>query len=376
MQVQNRTGGDLNDLQNAVYDISCTANAQPGLKRVFSTFRSNIPQVFVDVDRTKAKTMGVDLSDIFATLQAFMGSVYVNDFNRFGKIYQVRVQADASFRDQIEDIRTLEVRSRAGEMIPLSTLVSVKKSFGPQLINRYNMYPSAKISGSSTAGVSSGEAISIMEEIANSKLASGMGYEWTGMSYQEKQTGGEIVFLLMLAIVFVYLVLSAQYESWSLPFVVILSVPPALMGTVVAVYVRGMEINIYTQIGLVLMIALACKTAILIAEFARDARKSGLNFRESALQAAELRFRPILMTAFTFILGVVPLVVATGAGSGSRTALGTAVFGGMIAATLCIIAFVPVFYKVIERGADRFGKNQEETIAVKGNMELEMQKKI
>lgn len=349
MQLQSKAGQDLTDLQNIANEICEKANAQSKLTRVFSTFRANIPQLFVDVDRVKAKTLDVNISDIFDTLQALMGSAYVNDFNRFGKNFQVRVQADIPFRNQIEDIRKLEVRSSTGTMIPLSTLVSIKKNFGPQLINRYNIYPSAKISGAAAQGVSSGEAMALMEEIANATLPPGVGYEWTGISYQEKSSGGEIVFLLMLAVVFVYLVLSAQYESWSLPLVVILSVPPALLGTITAVYIRDFDISIYTQIGLVLMIALACKTAILIVEFARDAHNSGMELKDATLEAATLRFRPIIMTAFTFILGVVPLVVATGAAAGSRIALGTAVFGGMITATVFTIAFVPVFYYVIVR---------------------------
>jgi HAE1 family hydrophobic/amphiphilic exporter-1 len=258
----------------------------------------------------------------------------------------------------VEDIKKLEVRNKDGDMIPLGTVVSVHKTLGPQLITRYNMYPTATLNGQGAPGVSSGQAMTMMENIAQAKLPTSMGYAWSGMSYQEKVAGSATMVIFALAIIFVYLVLCAQYESWTLPLTIILSVPLALIGTVIAVYIRNMDVNVYTQIGIVLLIALACKTAILISEFAKEGHESGQGIVEAALEAARLRFRPILMTAFAFILGVFPLVIATGAGAASRQALGTAVFAGMISATFLMIFFVPVFYVVIQGMSERFWKRK------------------
>jgi HAE1 family hydrophobic/amphiphilic exporter-1 len=353
MELQDRNGVGLTTLQNVAADMIQDANAQSKLQGVYTTFRANVPQLFADVDRNQAKTLNVPLSNVFNTLQAFLGSVYVNDFNKFGRTYQVKVQADGAFRSDVEDIRRLEVRDTAGRMIPLGTLVSVKETVGPQLIRRYNMYPSAAINGRAAPGHSSGEALAVMESLAAGKLPASMGFEWTGMSYQERTTADQGVFIFALAVVFVYLVLCAQYESWSSPLAIILSVPLALLGTVTAVMMRGMEVNVYTQIGIVLLIALSSKTSILIVEFAKAKRDAGEGIEDAALEAARLRFRPILMTALTFVLGVAPLVVATGAGAASRRALGTAVFGGMLSATLLLVLFVPVFYVVIQRGSEK-----------------------
>lgn len=364
MELQDRSGVGLNTLQNVAADMIQDANAQSKLQGVYTTFRANVPQIFADVDRTQAKTLNVPLSNVFNTLQAFLGSVYVNDFNKFGRTYQVKVQADGAFRSDVEDIRRLEVRDTAGRMIPLGTLVSVKETVGPQLIRRYNMYPSATINGRAAPGHSSGEALAVMESLAAAKLPASMGFEWTGMSYQERTTANQGLFIFALAVVFVYLVLCAQYESWSSPLAIILSVPLALLGTVSAVMMRGMEVNVYTQIGIVLLIALSSKTSILIVEFAKAQRDAGERIDDAALEAARLRFRPILMTALTFVLGVAPLVAATGAGAASRQALGTAVFGGMLSATMLLVIFVPVFYVVIQRSSEKLrakylDKNQE-----------------
>ncbi len=353
MQLQDRGSMGLDALQQMTYEMAQDANAQSALENVYSTFRANVPQLFAEVDRTQAKTLDIPLSSIFDTLQAYLGSIYVNDFNKFGRTYQVKVQAEAQFRASIEDIRQLEVRNSRGEMIPLGTLVSVDETLGPQIITRYNMYPSSSISGSAAAGYSSGQALSLMEKMATVKLPPAMGFEWTGMSFQEKATAGQAGFVFTLAVVFVYLVLCALYESWTISFAVVLSVPLALLGTVAAVALRGMDVNVFTQIGIVLLIALVCKTAILIVEFAKSKRDSGKDIVEAALEASTLRFRPILMTAFTFILGVSPLVIASGAGAAGRQALGTAVFGGMIAATLLSVLFVPVFYTAIQRLSER-----------------------
>ncbi len=353
MQIQDRNNLGLHTLQEMTTEITNGAFAHPQLQMAYSTFRSNVPQLEAHVDRTQTKSLGIPLSNVFDTLQANLGSVYVNDFNKFGRTYQVRVQADAPYRSGTEDILRLEVRNDQGEMVSLGTMVEVSETLGPQFITRYNMYPSAKISGQGTRATSSGEAMAIMEQLAAEKLPASLGYEWTGMSFQEKAAAGQTFLVFALAVLFVYLVLCAQYESWSLPLAVILAVPLGLLGTVVAVAVRGMEVNVYTQIGIVLLIALTCKTAILIAEFAKTEREAGQSIFDAALKAARLRFRPILMTAFTFILGVFPLVIATGAGAAGRRALGTAVFGGMIAATALLVLFVPQFYVLVQKATER-----------------------
>ncbi len=349
LRLENRANIGLMEMQQVADEIVRDGNAQSGLSRLQTTFRSGVPQLFVDVDRTKAKSLGVPMASIFGTLQASLGSAYVNDFNKFGRTWQVRVQADEQFRLRPEDITQLQVRNAAGQMIPLGTFASVQKISGPQIIPRYNLYPSATINGQAAPGFSSGDAMTLMEQMANQKLPSSMGYEWTGISFQEKQVGGQAFYVFALAVLMVYLVLAAQYESWFLPAAVILVVPLALLGTVAAVSFRGMDNNVYTQIGIVLIIALASKNAILIVEFARELHEKGMNVLEAAVEASRLRFRPILMTSFAFILGILPLVNATGAGAASRRSLGTAVFGGMLAATVLAVFFVPVFYVVMQR---------------------------
>ncbi len=357
MKIEDRGGVGLNELQQVVEEITAAANGQTSLARVQSTFRAGVPQIYVDIDRVKAKSLGVPLDSIFGTMQAALGSAYVNDFNKFGKTYQVRVQADEQFRLQPDDIRRLEVRNRTGQMIPLGSLASIRKTLGPQIVPRYNLYPSATVNGAAAPGVSSGQALQLMEELAENKLPQSMGYEWTGMSFQEKRVGSQAIYVFALGVLMVYLVLAAQYESWLMPAAVIMVVPLALLGTVIAVSVRGMDNNIYTQIGIVLIIALASKNAILIVEFARELRAHGRSITEAAIEASRMRFRPILMTSFAFILGIVPLINATGAGAASRRALGTAVFGGMIAATVLAVFFVPVFYVLMQRLAEYFTKS-------------------
>jgi HAE1 family hydrophobic/amphiphilic exporter-1 len=349
MKIEDRGGVGLSEIQQVVGEMVDAANGQSSLAQVQSTFRAGVPQIYVDVDRVKAKTLGVPLDSIFSTMQAALGSAYVNDFNKFGKTYQVRVQADEQFRLQPEDIRRLEVRNQKGQMIPLGTLASIRRTLGPHIVPRYNLYPSATINGAAAPGISSGQALSLMEQLAATKLPQSMSYEWTGMSFQEKRVGSQAMYVFALGVLMVYLVLAGQYESWLMPAAVIMVVPLALLGTVVAVSVRGMDNNIYTQIGIVLIIALASKNAILIVEFARELRQHGRSINDAAIEAAKLRFRPILMTSFAFILGIVPLVNATGAGAASRRALGTAVMGGMIAATVLAVFFVPVFYVLMQR---------------------------
>ena len=354
MQLQDRGGVGLPALQQMVEEMLHDGETQSGLASLNSTFRAGVPQLFADVDRVKAKALGIPLTEVFGTLQSYLGSSYVNDFNAFGRTYQVRVQAESGFRLSPEDITQLEVRNLEGEMVPLGTLVSVENSVGPQTIPRFNLYPSAAITGEAAPGYSSGQALSLMEQMAAAKLPASLGYEWTGIAYQEKKVSGEQFQIFGLAVLLVFLVLAAQYESWTSPFAVVLVVPLALLGTVIAVAMRGMDNNVYTQIGVVLLIALASKNAILIVEFARHLRSQGHGIAEAAIEAARLRFRPILMTSFAFILGVYPLVVAEGAGAVSRRALGTAVFGGMITSTLLAVLFVPIFFVVVENASERW----------------------
>lgn len=344
MQVLDKANLGLDALERACDALTVEANKQPELSGVNFRFKARSPQLYADVDRVKAKSMDVPLQDIFDTLQAYLGSTYVNDFNIFGRVYQVRVQADSRFRAQPEDIKRLYVRNAKQGMVPLSTLVNIDEDLGPANIVRYNLYPSVAVNGDSAPGTSSGQALATMEQLAAQVLPAGMGYEWTGMSYQEKKVGYTAIIAFVLAITVVYLVLAAQYESWSNPFAVVLAVPTALLGSAIAITIRHLDVNLYTQIGLVLLVALAAKNAILIVEFARDARARGLALRDAAAEGARLRFRPILMTSFAFNLGVLPLVVAVGAGAAGRIALGTAVFGGMLAATVFPIFFVPVLY--------------------------------
>lgn len=362
MQIEDQAGAGLVQLQQVVQEIVAAANTQSILSDVSSTFRPGVPQYFVDVDRPKVKSLGIPLSTVFETLQSYLGSTYVNDFNRFGRTYQVRVQAESNYRATPEDIARLEVRNRNGEMVPIGTLADVRLSFGPQVINRYNLYPSATITGAAAPGYSSGEALELMEQIASRHLPQTMGFEWTAIAYQEKRVGGEEVFIFGMAVLLVYLSLAGQYDSWLLPLAVIFVVPLGLVGAVAAVWIRGMDNNLYTQIGIVLIIALASKNAILIVEFARDFRKQGESVIDSALHGARLRFRPILMTSFAFIMGVVPLVFATGAGAAGQQALGTAVFGGMIAATILAVFFVPGFFVVFQSLEDRFRKRRGPTV--------------
>ncbi len=360
MMVEDR--GDLgrDALYQVVIEIVEDARSQSGLTALNTSFRPGVPQLYVDIDRTKAKTLDIPLGSVFSTLQAYLGSAYVNDFNKFGRIYQVRVQAESEFRAEPEDIQRLEVRSRQGEMIPLGAIATVERSFGPQTINRYNLYPAASVTGEPAQGYSTGDALELMEQIAAENLPDQMGYDWTGMAYQEKRIGGEAIFIFGMAVLLVYLVLAAQYESWFTPWAVILVVPLGLLGAIAAVSIRGMDNNLYTQIGIVLIIALASKNAILIVEFARDIRARGTPILQSAVEAAQLRFRPILMTSFAFILGVVPLVIAEGAGAAGQRALGTAVFGGMIASTVLAVFFVPVFFVIFQRLGEWWGTRRAE----------------
>ena len=348
-QLEDRGGIGLQELNRMLQEILQDGNAQSGLTGLNSTFRIDVPQLFAEVDRTKAKTLGIPLHEVFGTLQAYLGSAYVNDFNKFGRTWQVMVQADHRFRIKPEDIRGLDARNVRGEMVPLGTLINVEDTVGPQTILRYNLYPTASITGEAAPGFSSGQALNLMEQLAEQKLPTSMGFEWTGMSYQEKKVGSEAIMVFALAIILVFLVLAAQYESWSNPAAVIMVVPLAVLGTVLAVMLKGADNNTYTQIGITLLIGLAAKNAILIVEFAMAEREKGKGSLDAAIDAAKLRFRPILMTSIASIAGFMPLVVASGAGAASQQAIGVAVVGGMIAATIMSLSFTPVFYVFMQR---------------------------
>jgi hydrophobic/amphiphilic exporter-1 (mainly G- bacteria), HAE1 family len=354
MQVEIRNGDfDYTLLQNLVDAIIRDGNTQSALQRLGTTFRAGAPQFRVIVDRVKAETLGITVGNVFSALSTYVGSDFAAQFNKFGHVFQIYTQALPDFRANADDIRNLKVRAGNGTMTPIGTVVDVKEVQGPLLISLYNLYPSATVVGNPAPGFSSGEALDIMGQIGERTLPTGTGFEWTAMSFQEKAVGLQIYFVFGLALLLVYFVLAGQYESWILPLSVIFGVPLALLGTVGALTVLGAANNLYTQIGLILLIALGSKNAILVVEYARQRRAEGIDIVAAAVEGARLRFRPILMTSFAFILGVFPLVVATGAGAGARRSIGLAVFSGMIASTCLVVVFVPSFYVVMQRIDER-----------------------
>ncbi len=353
MMVEDRKSLGLAELQQAASEIVQEGNSKPILRGLTTTFSTSSPQLHLNINRTKAESLQVPLQSVFDTLQAYLGSAFVNLFNKFNQVFQVYIQADSTYRLNPSDIKNLWVRNRLGEMVPMGTLLEVNQTRGAELITRYNLYPAAAIFGSAAPGYSSGQALGVMEELASQRLPQGISFDWTSTSYQEKQVGYQAYIIYALSIILVYLVLSALYESWTSPAAIIFVVPVALVGVLLALMARSYDNNLYTQVGLVLMIALASKNAILIVEFARDLHKEGMSITDAAVEATRRRFRPILMTSFAFILGVVPLLIAFGAGAASQRAIGTVVFGGMISSTLLAIPFVPVFYIVFERISER-----------------------
>ncbi len=353
LMLEDRGGGTPEELAAMAGRFVQAARRRPEIGMIYSNFKANVPSVRLVVDREKAKKLGVPVSGVFNSLQTFLGGLNINDFNRFGKTYKVTMQAEPSYRSDVESFRDLYVRSSGGSMVPLSTLITAKPDSGATAIKRYNLYRTAEIGGGAAQGYSSGQAIRALEEVAAKELPRTYAYEWSGISAQEIESGGQAPMIFALAAVFVFMFLAALYESWSVPFAVILAVPLGVFGAMGAQWLRGLENNVYAQIGLVTLIGLAAKNAILIVEFAKVRREHGMDLAEAAVEASRIRLRPILMTSFAFILGVVPLVVASGAGAGSRHALGTSVFGGMTAATALAIFLVPVLFVVIERLAER-----------------------
>ncbi len=358
--IQDTTGnGDSQRLFQAMSQVVLEANQRPEITGAFSTFRANVPRIFLSFDREKALKMGVSIDEINTVLKGLAGYTYINDFNKFGKTFKVEMQADTKYRSDLEDIMGLHVRNNRGEMVPISTLVIPETRFGPQYLNRYNLFPSVTINGNSAPGYSSGQAMKAMEEIANKSLPTGMKYDWTDISYQEKLAGNKAAMIFAIALLFIYLFLVAQYESWMIPFAVILSVPIAFFGSLVFLLICGLDNNIYTQVGFVLLFGIACKTAILIVEFAKESHEKGMSVTEAAEHAAKLRFRAVMMTAIAFVLGVTPLVVAFGAGAISRRSLGTVVFGGMLVSCIFGTILIPSFYVVIQKMINKFSGKKE-----------------
>jgi hydrophobe/amphiphile efflux-1 (HAE1) family protein len=349
LYVEDRSDAGLDALYGATQGLIGQAWQTPGLTGLFSSYTINTPQLVADVDRAKAKAQGVPLANVFETMQINLGSLYVNDFNRFGRTYQVVAQADAEFRDRPEDILRLKTRNAAGELVPLGSLVKVTETYGPDRVMRYNGYPAAEINGAAAPGFSSGQAEAIMEKLASANLPKGMAIEWTELTFQKIIAGNTAIYIFPLSVFLVFLVLAAQYESFRLPFAVILIVPMALLSALVGLWLTQGENNVFTQIGLIVLIGLAAKNAILIVEFAVKRREEGEGIVEAALDAAKLRLRPILMTSIAFIAGVFPLVISTGAGAEMRKAMGVAVFAGMIGVTIFGLFLTPVFYVVLEK---------------------------
>jgi len=348
LMIEDRGDSGLAALQGQVDNLVEKAASLPGIAATFTQFRANTPQLYVDIDRTKCKTMGLALDDVFATLQSNLGSYYVNDFNRFGRTWQVNVQADSRFRMTPNDVRRLKVRNRDGQMVPLGSVAEVRDDSGPVMVTRYNTYTAAAINGAPAPGVSSGQAIAAMNQLCDAELPRNMSFEWTELTYLQILAGNTAILIFPLCLLFVFLTHSAEYESWALPCAIILIVPMSILCALAGVSLRGMDNNLFTQIGFVVLAGLACKNAVLIVEFAKQLREQGKGIFDAAVEASKLRLRPIMMTSFAFILGVVPLMLARGAGAEMRSTLGTAVFAGMLGVTFFGIFLTPVFYFVLQ----------------------------
>jgi len=347
--LQDRSGGPLSGLADAVNKVMQAASQRPELRGMQSTFTTAVPQYRVDVDREKARALGIPINTIFDTMQSSFGSLYVNDFSLFGRTYRVSLSSEADFREKPDDLRYIFVRSDTNAMVPLNELVTFTRVLGPDSVDRFNLFPAAKILGSPAPGYSSGQAIAAMQDVVAKTLSNDFTIGWTGSAYQELATAGAGQLGFVFGLIMVFLILAAQYERWSLPLAVLTAVPFAVLGALLAIWLRGLDNDVYFQIGLVTLIGLAAKNAILIIEFAAQRHRQGLTVYDAAIEAARLRFRPIVMTSLAFILGVLPLATSTGAGSASRHSIGTGVIGGMLAATFIAILFVPVFFRLLTR---------------------------
>jgi hydrophobe/amphiphile efflux-1 (HAE1) family protein len=351
MELQDRSGGTVDQLASYVQQVTAAAAKRPEISRISTTFQPATPQVKVELDREKAQTLGVPVDNVFQTLQAYLSGLYVNDFVKFGRVYKVFLQAEPQFTSEPNDIGKFFVRNKDGGMVPLSTLVKVSKMSGPNFASRFNLYLSAELMGAPAPGYSSAQAMKAMEEIMAS-MPSNVGYEWAGLTLQEKKSEGQAPLIFGMSVIFVFLLLAAQYESWSLPIAVLLATPTVILGTMAGLFARHFELNVYAQVGLIMLIGLAAKNAILIVEFAKMRRSEGVSTHDAAVEASKLRLRPILMTSFAFILGCVPLMLATGSGAASRSTMGTGVVCGMVAATVIGLFLIPVCYVFIQRFSD------------------------
>jgi HAE1 family hydrophobic/amphiphilic exporter-1 len=361
--LQDRGGGDPAYLAEQVQAFAAAARSRPEIAGANSVFGASSPQIFLDIDEAKVLKLGVPLDDVNTSIGAFLGGAYVNDFNRFGRLYKVYVQAEPEYRTDVDALRFFYVRSKSGEMVPLSSFVSASRTVGAEYTNRFNLFRAAEVSGQPAAGYSSAQALDALEEVAPEVLPPDMSYAWNAMSFQEKAAAGSGGLVFVMALVFVFLILAAQYESWSLPLSVLLGVPIAIFGAVGGLWImrtfsESYENNVFAQIGLVMLIGMSAKNAILIVEFAKVERERGRTAYEAAMEAARQRFRPILMTAFSFILGVLPLLVATGAGAEARKVMGMTVFSGMLVATILGVLLVPALFVIVDRIANRGGEDK------------------
>jgi len=363
MRIQDLQGRGPQMLAAATDELVAAARKEPRLTSIFSPFTANTPQVFVDIDRVKAQKLGVPIAAINDTIQTYFGSTYVNDFNLFGRTYHVTAQADLPYRKESADLTRLRTRNAGGDMVMLGSVVDFRDISGPDRVARYNLYAASELQGEPTAGTSSTTALDIMKKLADDTLPSGFKFEWTDLAYQQVTGGNAGLFVFPICVLFVFLVLAAQYGSWSLPFAVILIVPMCLLAATIGVRLMGQDVNILTQIGFVVLVGLAAKNAILIVEFARDIELEGTPRLEAVIEACRLRLRPILMTSFAFILGVLPLVISSGSGSEMRQAVGVAVFFGMIGVTLFGLVFTPIFYVIVRNLADRASRREKPAAA-------------
>jgi multidrug efflux pump subunit AcrB len=351
LELQDTHGGDLVQLEGVAQSVMGAANQTPGLVNVFTTFNTRTPKIWADIDRVRAEMLGVRTDDVFTTLEVYLGSQYVNDFNFLGRTYRVTAQADGQFRQDLHAISQLKTRNASGQMVPLGSVAAFSNITGPYRVEHFNLFPSAAVQGGTLPGYSTGYGLAAMDKIAAQLLPAGYAAAWTEIAYQEQLAGNTAIYVFAASVVFVFLLLAAQYESWALPLAVILIVPMCLLAAISGLLLRGMDVNILAQIGFVVLIGLAAKNAILIVEFARQNEEHGEDRFQAATEAARVRLRPILMTSFAFILGVLPLVIATGAGAEMRQSLGTAVFYGMIGVTVFGLLFTPVFYVVVRKFA-------------------------